>query len=204
MCVQKHRQAKKAPKHTKKKKKREKKKNRRESTTINLDIATCSYLFVPCDMQSIPIGLQMSQPPFESRSAEQSFVGSAPLLGLGSAVTPIDQMVGDRYAIPSILSEIRSPQNGILVGNIAAAPILDADKAFFPRVLKLRQLQLSEGKIVECLRLEQRGMAPIPYTHHVTKVLDGEAEAFRVRICRSCSGYAIPLNLRQLKFYDYS
>jgi hypothetical protein len=134
---------------------------------------------------AVPFALQ---PLVDARNTDQSFPG-APLLGIGS-VTPIDQMVGDRCAIPSILSEMRPPPNPLLVGNIAAAPILDTEKAFFPRVLSLRQLQLSEGKFVECLRLEQRGMAPIPFTHHVTKVVDGETEAFRVRICRSCSGYS--------------
>ena len=68
-----------------------------------------------------------------------------------------------------------------------------------PRVYRLRQQQAREGGInVAELRLEQRGLAPITYMHHVSKIIEGNAESYRVRICRTCSG--LP-NLLELGSY---
>ena len=68
-----------------------------------------------------------------------------------------------------------------------------------PRVYRLRQLQAREGGLnVSELRLEQRGLAPITYLHHVSKIIEGNAESYRVRICRTCSG--LP-NLLELGSY---
>ena len=57
-----------------------------------------------------------------------------------------------------------------------------------PRVYRLRQLQACDGTNISELRLEQRGLAPITYMHHVSKIIEGNTESYRVRICRTCSG----------------
>jgi hypothetical protein len=64
-----------------------------------------------------------------------------------------------------------------------------------PRVYRLRQLQACEGMNLSELRLEQRGLAPITYMHHVSKIIEGNTESYRVRICRTCSGLPTLLEL---------
>ena len=64
-----------------------------------------------------------------------------------------------------------------------------------PRVYRLRQLQACDGINVSDLRLEQRGLAPITYMHHVSKIIEGNTESYRVRICRTCSGLPTLLEL---------
>jgi hypothetical protein len=64
-----------------------------------------------------------------------------------------------------------------------------------PRVYRLRQLQACEGMNLAELRLEQRGLAPITYMHHVSKIIEGNTESYRVRICRTCSGLPTLLEL---------
>lgn len=64
-----------------------------------------------------------------------------------------------------------------------------------PRVYRLRQLQACEGVNLAELRLEQRGLAPITYMHHVSKIIEGNTESYRVRICRTCSGLPTLLEL---------
>lgn len=56
-----------------------------------------------------------------------------------------------------------------------------------PRTYNLRKLQLEDGIDTTDLKLEQRGLAHVSYMHHVSKIIEGKAESFRVRICRSCS-----------------
>lgn len=65
----------------------------------------------------------------------------------------------------------------------------------YPRTYRLRQLQEKEGKDITALKLEQRGLAPITYLHHVSKIIEGKTESYRVRICRTCSGLPILLEL---------
>lgn len=64
-----------------------------------------------------------------------------------------------------------------------------------PRVYRLRQLQACDGLNISDLRLEQRGLAPITYMHHVSKIIEGNTESYRVRICRTCSGLPTLLEL---------
>ena len=64
-----------------------------------------------------------------------------------------------------------------------------------PRVYRLRQFQACEGMNISDLRLEQRGLAPITYMHHVSKIIEGNTESYRVRICRTCSGLPTLLEL---------
>ena len=64
-----------------------------------------------------------------------------------------------------------------------------------PRVYRLRQFQACEGINISDLRLEQRGLAPITYMHHVSKIIEGNTESYRVRICRTCSGLPTLLEL---------
>ena len=64
-----------------------------------------------------------------------------------------------------------------------------------PRVYRLRQLQACDGVNISDLRLEQRGLAPITYMHHVSKIIEGNTESYRVRICRTCSGLPTLLEL---------
>jgi hypothetical protein len=64
-----------------------------------------------------------------------------------------------------------------------------------PRTYKLRQLQRKDGKDCSNLRLEQLGLAHIGFMHHVSKIVEGKTESFRVRICRTCSGLPILIEL---------
>jgi hypothetical protein len=64
-----------------------------------------------------------------------------------------------------------------------------------PRVYQLRQLQASGGLNIPDLRLDQRGLAPVTYMHHVSKIIEGNTESYRVRICRTCSGLPALLEL---------
>ena len=67
-----------------------------------------------------------------------------------------------------------------------------------PRVYRLRQLQLREGVNVHNLSMEHRGLAPITTLHHVSKIVEGSSDSYRVRCCRTCSG--LP-NLLELGSY---
>ena len=79
---------------------------------------------------------------------------------------------------------------------------LDPDTSFFivsPRLYALRQLQKSNDNLNPLLlRLEQRGLAPVTYMHHISKIVEGKVESYRVRICRTCSGMS---NLLELGSY---
>lgn len=75
---------------------------------------------------------------------------------------------------------------------------IDSDTSqpiIFPRVYNLRKMQLSAGFNISELKLEQRGLASVPYLHHISKIMEGKTESFRVRVCRSCSGMQTLLEL---------
>lgn len=65
----------------------------------------------------------------------------------------------------------------------------------YPRLFQLRELQASEGLKLRNLRKEQRGVASVPFFHHISKVTEGKIDSYRVRICRSCSGLPTLLEL---------
>lgn len=79
---------------------------------------------------------------------------------------------------------------------------LDPETNFFivsPRLYALRRLQaMNENVNLLHLRLEQRGLAPVTYMHHVSKIVEAKVESYRVRICRTCSGLS---NLLELGSY---
>jgi hypothetical protein len=56
------------------------------------------------------------------------------------------------------------------------------------RTYQLRKRQREAGVEFVNLRAEQKGMLPVNFMHHVSKVVEGKMAFYRVRICRTCSG----------------
>lgn len=43
--------------------------------------------------------------------------------------------------------------------------------------------------------MENRGLAPINWMHHISKIIEGKTESYRVRVCRTCTKLSAPLEL---------
>lgn len=74
----------------------------------------------------------------------------------------------------------------------------DGDEApaiVFHRVYRLRQIQSSKGIDLSHLTMEKKGLSNVSIVHHVSKILEGKTESYRVRICRTCSGLPVLLEL---------
>ena len=56
------------------------------------------------------------------------------------------------------------------------------------RTFNLRKKQREAGVEFMNLRPEQKGLLPVTFMHHVSKVVEGKMAFYRVRICRTCSG----------------
>ena len=56
------------------------------------------------------------------------------------------------------------------------------------RTFNLRKRQREAGVDFLNLRPEQKGLLPVNFMHHVSKVIEGKMAFYRVRICRTCSG----------------
>lgn len=65
----------------------------------------------------------------------------------------------------------------------------------YPRTYEFRILQQSNGEDLSQLRMENRGLAPINWMHHISKIIEGKTESYRVRVCRTCTKLAVPLEL---------
>lgn len=65
----------------------------------------------------------------------------------------------------------------------------------YARTYEFRHLQQSNGEDLSQLRMENRGIAPINWMHHISKIIEGKTESYRVRVCRTCTKLTVPLEL---------
>lgn len=66
--------------------------------------------------------------------------------------------------------------------------MLQNPEVYSLRTFNLRKRQREAGIEFINLRPEQRGLLPVNFMHHVSKVIEGKMAFYRVRICRTCSG----------------
>ena len=116
-----------------------------------------------------------------------SIVEQPKMIGDSAAFVHSDQPSSS--AKKSTLHSKKSPVEDRVLDECASSILmLQNPEVYSLRTFNLRKRQREAGVEFINLRPEQKGLLPVNFMHHVSKVIEGKMAFYRVRICRTCSG----------------